>query len=280
MKFNRDARRRWLNWTVSVLCLLCVVVALIPLGSILYTAATLGGRSLSWHFLTAPQVNGGIGNAIEGTLILIGLGALVAGPVGVGVGIYLCEFGRGRVGRLVSFLTDVMTGFPSIVVGVFVYTVFTLFIPSVGFSAVSGAAALAIIMVPVVARTTEEGLRLVPNTIREAAYALGIPRYRTVLRVVLSAARGAVLTGALLSVMRAGGETAPLLLTAFGNPFGFAGLTQPVQALGPLIYFDGISPFPYQVNAAWGAALVLILMMLLISLGARVALRQRLGGRI
>jgi phosphate transport system permease protein len=279
MRFDRDTRRRWMNWLVSGLCLACVVAALIPLGSILYTAASLGGQSITWHFLTATQVRGGIGNAIEGTLILVGFASLIAGPVGVLIGIYLSEFARGRVGRTVSFLTDVMTGFPSIVVGVFIYTLFFLALPGLGFSTISGATALAVIMIPVVARTTEEGLRLVPNTIREAAYALGIPRYRTVLRVVLAAARGAVVTGALLAVMRAGGETAPLLLTAFGNPFGFEGLNQPIQALGPLIYYDGISPFQYQVNAAWGAALVLVIMMLLISLVARVALRQRFARR-
>ncbi len=275
MRLDRNARRKWKNWVVSALAALCVVVALIPLGSILYTAANLGGRSITWHFLTAPMVRGGIGNAIEGTLILVGFASLLAGPGGVLIGIFLSEYGRGRVGRTVSFLTDVMTGFPSIVVGVFVYSLFFLFFPGIVFSATAGAVALAVIMVPIVARTTEEALRLVPTTVREAAYALGIPRYRTTIQVVLSAARGAVLTGALLAVMRAGGETAPLILTAFGNPFGFQGLGQPIQALPPLIYTEGISPFQSQVNAAWGAALILIIIMLTISVGARIALRPR-----
>ena len=289
MNFDRNARRRWVNWIMSFLALGCVIVALVPLGSIIYTAVTLGGHVLSFSFLTSgypiacsptPSTPtcpvGGIGPAIEGTGVLLGLASLFSVPPGILAGVYLSEFGRGRLGRSVSFFTDVMTGSPSIVVGIFVYTLFFIALGPRGvFSALSGAVALAILMIPIVTRTTEEALRLVPNSVREAAYALGIPRYRAVLHVVLSAARGAILTGAVLAVMRAGGEAAPLLLTALGNPFGFQGLNQPSAALPPIIYNFGTSAYANQVAAAWGASLVLILIMLCISLTVRYALRSK-----
>jgi phosphate transport system permease protein len=289
---HRRARRRWTNRIVAALAFLCLVVALIPLGSILYTAGELGSRVISWQFLTsrepvgcAPSVvpgcsYGGIWPALEGSFVLIGLSAAIAIPIGVLAGIYLSEFAgrdRLRVGRSVSFFSDVMTGFPSIVVGVFVYSLFYLFAPGIVFSALTGGIALAIIMIPVVTRTTEEALRLVPMSLREAALALGIPKYRATVRIVLSAGRGAVVTGALLAVMRAGGETAPLLITAFGNPNGFQGFTQPTEALGPLIFNFGTSPWPNQIADAWGASLILIALMLAISIGARLALHRQFG---
>ncbi|MGA7862144.1 MAG: phosphate ABC transporter permease PstA [Thermoplasmata archaeon] len=292
MKFDRDARRRWVNRIMSGVALACVIVALIPLGSILYTAANLGGRVLSLAFLTGPETvpcdfkldpsctYGGVWPAISGSLVLIGLSSLIAMPVGILAGIYLSEYGardRLRVGRPVSFFSDVMTGFPSIVVGVFVYSLFYLFAPGIVFSALTGSVALAIIMIPVVTRTTEEALRLVPTSLREAAYALGIPRYRATLHVVLSTGRSALITGAILAVMRSAGETAPLLITAFGNPHGFQGFTHPTEALGPLIFYYGTSPWPNQIGAAWGMSLVLIFMMLAISIGARLALRRKFG---
>jgi phosphate transport system permease protein len=292
MRLTRDLRRRWVDRLVMALTFGCIVVALVPLGSILYTAAVQGARVLSLTFLTNsepvgcnPTVildcsYGGIWPAIEGSLVLIGLSALIAVPIGILIGIYLSEHGprdRLRVARPVSFVTDVMTGFPSIVVGVFVYSLFYLIAPGIVFSALTGAGALAILMIPVVARTTEEALHLVPASLREAAYALGIPRYRAILHIVVSAGRPAIITGALLAVMRAGGETAPLLITAFGNPHGFQGFTQPTEALGPLIFNFGTSPWPNQIADAWGASLVLIAMMLAISIAARVALKKRFG---
>jgi phosphate transport system permease protein len=289
MKFDRNARRRVTNWIMSALALGCVIVALIPLLSIIYTAVSLGGHVLSLSFLISPYpsacsptVNtpvcpvGGIGPAIEGTGVLLALASLFSVPPGILAGIYLSEFGRNRFGRAVSFFTDVMTGSPSMVVGIFVYTLFYLaFGPRGVFNTLSGAAALAFLMIPIVTRTTEEALRLVPNSIREAAYALGIPRYRAVLHVVLTAARGAVLTGAVLAVMRAGGEAAPLLVTALGNPFGFQGLDQPTAAIPPIIFNFGTSPYANQIAAAWGASLVLIIIMLCISLAVRYSLRSK-----
>ncbi|HLY76843.1 MAG TPA: phosphate ABC transporter permease PstA [Thermoplasmata archaeon] len=292
MRFDRDARRRGINWLVMGVAFACVVLALIPLGSILYTAVSLGSRVLSVTFLTGPETvpcsfqvdpnctYGGVWPAISGSLVLIGLSALIAMPVGILAGIYLSEYAprdKLRVGRPVSFFSDVMTGFPSIVVGVFVYSLFYLFAPGIVFSALSGSVALAIIMIPLVTRTTEEALRLVPTNLREAALALGIPRYRATLHVVLSTGRATVITGAILAVMRAAGETAPLLITAFGNPHGFQGFTQPTEALGPLIYTYGESPWPNQIADAWGMSLVLIFMMVVIGVGARLALRRKFG---
>ena len=285
MRFNRVARRRIFNWVVSGLCFLCVVAALIPLLSIIYTAVLNGGRVLSLSFFTSPlsfgfcqphvSCYGGIGPPLWATIIVVGIASAMAVPAGVLAGIYLSEYGKNRLGRGISFFTDVMTGSPSIVVGLFVYASFVFFDPRVAFSALSGSVALAVIMIPIVTRTTEEALRLVPNALREGAYALGIPRYRAVLQIVLSSGRSVVITGVVLAVMRAAGEVAPLLLTAFWNDFGFTGIAQPAGLLGPLIYMDAESPSPYLVATAWGASLVLILLLLGISLAARIALRKR-----
>ena len=289
MKWDRDARRKVFNWVVSVLCFLCVLAALVPLLSILYTAVLNGGHVLSLTFLVSKENNvgvcfpgdpascsvGGIGPALYGTGVVVGLASLMSVPVGVLSGIYLSEYGRNQLGRSISFFTDVMTGTPSIVVGLFVYATFVYIARTVVFSALSGAVALAIIMVPTITRTTEEGLRLVPNTLREGAYALGIPRYRAVLQIVLSSGRSIVVTGVVLAVMRAAGEVAPLLVTAFGSSLGFTGVNEPAGLLGPLIFFDATGGSSLLVSAAWGASLVLILLMLGISLLARIALRNR-----
>lgn len=278
--------RRWLvNALAFILTAGCVIVILIPLASLLETAVVNGGGVLSFHFLVgAPAIgcapgpgcnSGGIGPLLVGTLVLLGLSSLIAVPVGVLAGIYMSEFGGRGLGRTVSFFTDVMTGVPSIVVGVFVYQLILLYDPTIVFSTLSGSLALAVIMIPIVARTSEEGLRAVPSPVREAALGLGIPRYRTILSVVLPSAIPAVATGVLLSVMRAGGEVAPLLFTAFGNLHGFVGLNQPVGALAPLIFEDGTSPFANLRLAAWGATLVLVVLMLGISLIARLFLSSR-----
>lgn len=286
MKFNRDGRRRIFNWVVSGLCFLCVVVALIPLFSLLYEALLNGGRVLSLSFLISPEntvglcvpgncSTGGIGPAIYATIVVVGLASAMAIPGGVLAGIYLSEYGRNRLGRVISFFTDVMTGTPSIVVGLFAFAVILYFDRAHAFSAFTGAVALAVIMVPTVTRTTEEGLRLVPNSLREGAYALGIPRYRAVVQIVLSSARSIIITGALLAVMRAAGEVAPLLVTALWSSVGFTGLGSPAGLLGPLIFFNATSASPLLVRVAWGASLLLILAMLGISLAARIALRNR-----
>jgi phosphate transport system permease protein len=286
VKFNRDGRRRIFNWVVSGLCFLCVVAALVPLLSLLYTAILNGVQILSIPFLIGPEnpvgicvpgncSAGGIGPAIYATIVVVGIAAAMSIPAGVLAGIYLSEYGRGRIGRAVSFFTDVMTGTPSIVVGLFAFAVFLYIDRAHAFSAFTGSVALAIIMVPTVTRTTEEGLRLVPNSLREGAYALGIPRYRAVLQIVLTTGRSIIITGAVLAVMRAAGEVAPLLVTTLFSPQGFTGLGSPAGLLGPVIFFYATGASPLLVRAAWGASLLLILAMLGISLAARIALRNR-----
>ena len=282
MKFNRDGRRKIFNWVVSGLCLLCVVVALIPLLSIVYTAIINGAHVISINFLIGQEgtgipanAPGGIGPALYATLVIVALSSLIAVPIGILAGIYLSEFGKNPLGRAISFFTDVMTGAPSIVVGLFAYAVFLYLFRPIVFSAEDGAVALAILMIPVITRTTEEGLRLVPNALREGAYALGIPRYRSVLQVVLSTGRSIVITGAVLAVMRVSGEVAPLLITGGWSSHGFTGLNQPVGPLGVLIFLDSDQASPGLVAAAWGGALVLIALLLGISLVARILLRKR-----
>jgi phosphate transport system permease protein len=292
MRPARSLRRRLVSRLVSVLCILCVLVALIPLGSILYSAIDRGLPALNVGLLTTsgpPSIlcqpgavcsSGGINNAIIGTVILVGLAALVAFPVGLLTGVFLSEFGNNRLGRGVRFLVNVMSGIPSIVVGIVVFS-FMVYLadaniigPEYIFSVIPGALALGLIMVPVVARTTDEALRLVPTATREAALSLGIPRYRTVLRVVLPSGGAGVVTGGLLATARAAGETAPLLMTAFGNTFGFQGLDRPIAALPIIIYYDGISGIPRYETIAWASAFVLIVAMLAISLTARLLLAR------
>ena len=284
MRRGHKLRRRVLDLTARMLTLVCVVLALVPLASILLTAGARGGAVLSPSFLISAEPLpctvvscpiGGIWPAIEGSFVLLGLASLIAMPIGIAAGIYLSEYGRHRVGRTASFLIDVLSGVPSIVVGVFAFSLFLAADPKIVFSAVDGAFALSILMLPVVVRTTEESLRLVPRSVREAALALGIPRHRAILRIVLPTGGGAVVTGAILAVARAGGEAAALLFTAFGNRLGFVGLFQPTEAIPPLIYIFGTSSSKNWVADAWGAALVLILLMLGLSLTARIVLSRR-----
>ncbi len=292
MRPSRQGRRRLTSRLVSLLCVLCVFVALVPLGSILYTSIDRGLPALNVSLLTTsgpPSVicapgtvcsSGGINNAILGTILLVGLAALVTFPVGVLTGVFLSEYGNHRTGRGVRFLVDVMSGVPSIVVGIVVFSLM-VYLANAGvlesryiFSVIPGSLALGLIMVPVVARTTDEALRLVPTATREAALSLGIPRYRTILRVVLPTGGAGVLTGALLATARAAGETAPLLMTAFGNSFGFQGLDRPVAALPLVIYYYGISGIPRYETIAWGSAFLLVVAMLALSLAARITLAR------
>jgi phosphate transport system permease protein len=289
MREYRHSRRKAKDYALRALVGVCVLIALIPLVSIVYSAVVQGGQVFSIQFLTGqeptfyctPKVTGncsygGIAPAIEGSFAMLGLASLIAIPGGIAAGIYLAEYSRGPFGRTMSFIADVMSGVPSIVVGVFVYVVMlTVLGPANVFSAAAGSIALAILMLPVVTRTTEEGLRLVPQSLREAGYALGIPRYRTTVRVVLRSAGGSIVTGAILAFSRAGSEAAPLLLTAFGNRRGFLGYNQPAEALPPIIYNWGTSGFGNLTTDAWGAALFLIVIMLPINLGARIYLARR-----
>lgn len=266
--------------------LVCVAVAIIPLGSILVEVVRNGLPALNLDFLTQPpgvigEPGGGIANAIQGSLILIVLTCAIGVPVGLFAGVYLSEFGDNKFGRSVRFLNDVLTEFPSIVVGILAYTIIVLTFH--GFSAIAGAVALSIIMMPIVARTTEESLKVVPNSIRDAAMALGVRRWRTTLSVVLTTGKSGVVTGILLSIARIAGETAPLLLTVLGSSFFFSGLDKPIDALPLRIYRYALLPYPYAIQQGWGAALVLILIVLSLNVSVRLVTRGRMSrarGRI
>jgi phosphate transport system permease protein len=265
----------------------CVVVALLPMVSVIVTAARLGGSAaIQPSFYTSLEPNGcnprpgvscslgGIGPAIQGTLIMLGLGALLAIPVGLFAGIYLSEYGRGRFARTVSFVTDVLTGVPTILIGVFVFVVFLYLDHDSALSALAGGVALGLLMIPIVTRATEEALRTVSREVREAGLALGFPRHRVTLRVVLGCARNALVTGILLAVSRAAGDTATLIITAGGSRYWFTNLNQPTAAMTPFIFENFNSGYSNLQTDAWGATLVLLLIMLIISLGARIAVRS------
>jgi phosphate transport system permease protein len=252
----------------------CLVLAIIPILSILFEVVRNGISTINLQFLTSTtQSGGGIAQSIQGTLILVGLTCLVGVPLGLMSGVYLSEFGDNRVGRTIRFLNDVLTGFPSIIAGILVATL--LVTATKTFSPVAGAMALSVIMLPIVSRTTEESLKLVPNSIRDAAMALGIRRWRTTMSIILSTARGGVITGILLSISRVSGETAPLVLTILGTDFLFAGWNQPIDALPLRIFNDRNATTAIIRQQAWGAALVLILIVLTLNVAVRLATRRR-----
>jgi phosphate transport system permease protein len=262
---------------MTTLTALCTLVAVGILLIILGYIAMQGIGSLNLRFLVeSPRPvgeGGGIGNAIVGTLVLLALSSVIGLPFGIAVGIYLSEFGSGRFGSLVRFLVDTLTGIPSIVTGVFVYTI--VVVPLQHFSALAGGVALALIMIPIVARTTEEMLRLVPQSLREGALALGAPQWRVTLGVVVPAAASGIATGAMLAIARISGETAPLLFTAFGSRFFSYYLDQPIASLTVQIYNYAISPYDEWHAQAWAATLVLMTMILSINVAVRVLTRKR-----
>lgn len=277
MRWNR---RQIKDRLMSFLAAACVVIAVIPLLSILYTVTINGISSIDMDFLTqlprpVGEAGGGLGNAIEGTFIVVGIACIIGLPVGILSGVYLSEYGDNRFGHLVSFVADVLTGTPSIVAGMFGYTFIVLYFGS--FSAIAGGVALSVLMIPIVARTTEESLKLVPGSIREASLALGIPRWKTILHIVLSTARSGIITGALLAIARISGETAPLLFTSFGNMFWAGGIDKPISTLPVQIYTYAITPFPDWHAKAWGGALVLIILILILNIGVRFVTRKKYG---
>jgi phosphate transport system permease protein len=254
------------------------IVATLPLIFIFVHLLSLGIGSLSLDFFTKmPQpvgeTGGGMANAITGTLILIGIASAVGLPVGVGAGLYLAEHRGTQLANVVRFLSDVLNGLPSIVMGIFAWQF--LVRPVGHFSALSGGIALGTMMIPMVARTTEEMVGIVPVSLREAALALGYPRWRTSVSIVLRTARAGIVTGALVALARIAGETAPLLFTAFGNQFWSLSLREPIAALPLQIFSYAISPYDAWHSLAWAGALVLIALIFIISLIARVATRAR-----
>jgi phosphate transport system permease protein len=274
MNGNRYGLRKIKNQLFFGLCLLCVVIAIIPLSSILYEVIVRGAPQISWQFLTGNNLQGGIGPAIQGTLILIGLTSLIGIPTGILSGVYLSEFGTNKYAAVMRTVNDVLTEFPSIVVGITAFSVIVLGIIG-SYSPLAGAVALSFILIPIVARTTEESLKLVPNSVREASLALGAHKWRTTLSVVLPSARGGLVTGTLLAVARIAGETAPLLLTILGNSYFFQGFNQPMDALPLRILLNSRQPSPAVQAQGWGAALILILLVLVLNIAVRVGSRGK-----
>ena len=272
-------RRRLTNTAMNVLVYVAVGLALVPLILIVADVITLGFPALSVPFLTGlPQgyLLGGIANAIQGSAVMVALGAAIAVPVGVGAGIYFSEWPESRISFLSSFTNDVLAEFPTITLGIFVYIIIVA--PTRTFSAFAGAVALSIVMLPIVARTTEESLKIVPVSLREASLALGVPRWKTILRIVIGTGKSGLATGILLAVARAAGETAPLILTALYSNYFITSLFQPAGSLPYLIYYDGGSGFLALQTAAWGAALVLVAFMLVLNLSVKFFIGRRFAG--
>jgi phosphate transport system permease protein len=263
---------------VGSLVVMCVMVAAIPV-LVLFLFVVLKGLPglLTPGFFTDsphPQgvAGGGVLNAIIGTLEIVGIGSLLAVPVGALIGIFLSEYGRNQVGDTVRFISDVLTGLPSIAFGIFGYTVVVL--TTHHFSAISGSIALAVLMLPVILRATETALLLVPNALREAGLALGAPRWRVTLEIVVPAALGGIVTGALLAMARAAGETAPLLFTAFGNDIVQTNPLQPMGALSLTVFRNALVPYANLQDQAWAAALLLVILVAATNILARVYVRR------
>jgi len=274
--FRRHLVSRIMTGLIVALSGIAVLALVLILGNLLIK----GASSIDWAFFTkspvpAGQSGGGVANAIVGTGIIVGVAALIGVPIGVGAGMYLAEYGSGRLGFLVRFIADVLNGTPSIVIGIVAWTFIVR--PTHRFSALAGSIALAILMIPMLARTTEEMVRLVPHSLREAALALGYPRWRTSLKIVARTALGGIVTGCLVGIARVAGETAPLLFTALGNLNFSLSVSQPMQTLSLQIYVYGTGPFDEWHRLAFASALVLMGLVLIISLTARWVTRQRYG---
>ena len=270
-------RRRITDHIMTGAAVLTVILVLAPLAAIFGYLVYRGIGSINWAFLTQTpkpvgEAGGGMANAIVGSAFILALASILGVPVGVGAGIYLAEFGRNRFGDAIRFTADVLNGVPSIVIGIVAYAIVVL--AQKHFSALAGGVALAIMMVPTISRTTEEMLLLVPQSLREAAYGLGIPRWRTTLSVTLRTATSGVITGIMLAFARVAGETAPLLFTAFGNQFWNLRVDQPTAALSLQIYSYAISPYDEWHRQAWAGALVLIILIVTAVSAVRYVVRR------
>ena len=279
---NRRLFRRVKSNAMTVVLMACVLLAVLPLLFILGTLLLKGAGSLSLDFFTkmpvpAGESGGGVANAIVGTLLMVGTACLIGIPVGIGAGVFASEYPGNRLSTVSRFVADVLNGTPSIVIGVFAWT--WVVARQKHFSGFAGSVALAILMVPMVMRTTEEIIKLVPHSLREAALALGYQRWRTTLQIVLLTALPGILTGALLAVARIAGETAPLLFTALGSQYMGTNLNQPMASLPLTVYTYATGPYEEWHRYAWAAALVLIILVFVLNMGARFATRRmaRLG---
>lgn len=264
--------RRLTDKVATSLAVACVLLVMLPLAAIFIYLVIRGIGALNLAFFTqipkpVGETGGGMANAIVGSIVILLIGSVIGVPLGVGSGIYLSEYSRGQFGKLVRFTADVLNGVPSIVIGIAVYALLVL--RQKHFSALSGGVALGIMMIPTITRSTEEMLRLVPSSIREAALGLGIPQWRSTLSITLRTAMSGIVTGVMLAFARVSGETAPLLFTAFGNQFWSTKLDQPIAALPLQIFVYAISPFEEWHRLAWGGALVLIVLIVLTSASVR-----------
>jgi phosphate transport system permease protein len=280
--FKQNVKKRLLvDKAVRIIVFSCVIIAIIPLGSILVEVFKNGLSAISIEFLTetpgsAGSGEGGIGPAIQGTLIIIGLSSMIGVPIGVMSGIFLSEYGDNALARFVRFFNDVFMEFPSIILGIFAFLMIVLILGH--FSVWAGAFALSLIMFPIVARTTEESLKMVPMTYREAGTALGLKKWVVTFRIVVSAAKSGMITGILLSVSRIGGETAPLIMTILGSSQFFHGLDTPMDALPLRIWRLSLLPYDSAQLQGWGAALVLIMIILGINLGVKYYFMNKKNG--
>ncbi|CAN5820122.1 phosphate ABC transporter permease PstA [soil metagenome] len=273
----RDRRRRATSTIMLVMTGVATALTVLPLILILFHLLRAGVTALNVDFFTqlpAPpgQLGGGMANGIVGTGVLVLLAAVLGLPIAIGAGIFLAEAGDSRLANAIRFIADVMNGIPSIVIGIFVWAWVVLSMG--GFSALAGGIALAVMLIPMVTRTTEEMVRLVPRELREGGLALGLTRWRTTLGVVLPAARAGILTGVLVALARISGETAPLIFTAFGSPFRDWRLDEPIAALPLQIFQYAISPYDDWHRQAWAGSLVLIGFVLIVSLAARLLIRS------
>ncbi len=270
-------RRRVTDRVMTGVAVLTVVLVLAPLIAIFGYLVYKGIGSINWAFLTQTpkpvgEAGGGMANGIIGSAVILGIASILGVPLGIGAGIYLAEFGRNRFGHAIRFTADVLNGVPSIVIGIVAYSIVVLY--QKHFSALAGGVALSIMMVPTICRTTEEMLLLVPQALREAAYGLGIPRWRTTLSITLRTATSGIITGVMLAFARVAGETAPLLFTAFGNQFWSLHLDQPTAALPLQIFNYAISPYDEWHRQAWAGALVLIILIVSAVSAVRFAVRR------
>lgn len=270
--------RRFIDRAIRLACILALAIAVVPLGLVLYyvTAKGIGGIDLDFFTRLPKPVGengGGMGNAFLGTLQLLGLAAAFGIPPGIMAGIYLSEYGDRGFGKVVRFSADVMSGIPSITVGLFIYAL--VVVRTKQFSAIAGAMALAILMLPTVTRTTEELLKLVPEALREAALGLGVPRYRATVFIVLKTALPGIMTGIMLAIARVAGETAPLLFTAFNNRFWSSSINEPTASLPVQIFTYAVSPYEDWHRQAWAAAFVLVALVLVLNLSARVIIHYK-----
>jgi phosphate transport system permease protein len=276
---RQSYKRKIVNRVFTGVTIVCVMLAMIPLGSILFEVVKNGISAISIEFLTQPpgsiiRGDGGVGPAIQGTLLTVGYASLIGVPIGILAGVYLSEYaGNSKFAYTVRFFNNVMTGMPSIVIGIVGYIVLVITIGS--FNITAGAVALSIIMIPIMVGVTEETLKLVPNSVREAGHSLGIPKWKVTLFITLRSAKDGILTGIVLAVSRVAGETAPLIMTILGTSLFFQGFVSPVDALPLRIWRLASQPYEHAHSFGWGAALVLIIMVLSLSILLRFLVLEK-----